>query len=159
MAKRTRKPSWPEANQAFLVAEFVRLRNVLDAKYEPQDPDEVEKISATMEAPPAIDRLAQLFSLSSFERDILLLCAGVEMDSKLAAACGEAHGHPQRAHATFGLAMGALADPHWSALAPTRPLRRFRLVELDGAKGLTATIPRARKMLRRLSPRRKAGSC
>jgi len=142
MAKRTRKPSWPEANQAFLVAEFVRLRNVLDAKYEPQDPDEVEKISATMEAPPAIDRLAQLFSLSSFERDILLLCAGVEMDSKLAAACGEAHGHPQRAHATFGLAMGALADPHWSALAPTRPLRRFRLVELDGAKGLTSALLR-----------------
>src|SRR5262249_44306798 len=33
-------------------------------------------------------------------------------------------------------------DPHWSALAPTRPLRRFSLVELEDGKGLTAAALR-----------------
>jgi hypothetical protein len=34
--------------------------------------------------PFAIDRLTSLFELTHFERDLLLLCAGVEMDSRLA---------------------------------------------------------------------------
>ena len=138
MVKRTQKRPWPEANQACLVAEFARLRNLLDPKADATRLPEAEKIRGAMDAPPAIDQLTQLFGLSRFERDILLLCAGVEMDSKLAALCGEAQGYPQRVHATFGVAMAALPDPHWSALAPTRPLRRFCLVELDGGKGLTS---------------------
>jgi hypothetical protein len=142
MAKTARKASWPEANQAYLVAEFARLRNLLDPKADGKSVPQVQEIRDMMDPPPAIDQLAQLFGLSPFERDILLLCAGVEMDSKLAALCGQALGHPQRAHATFGTAMAALPDPHWSALAPARPLRRFCLVELEGGKGLTSAALR-----------------
>ena len=35
-----------------------------------------------MQPPAAIDRLSELFGLSPFERQPLLLCAGVEMDSR-----------------------------------------------------------------------------
>src|SRR5204863_1147798 len=42
-----------------------------------------------------------------------------------------ANGSPQRAHATFGLALGMLDGAHWSAVTPVRPLRRWRLVEVD----------------------------
>ena len=38
--------------------------------------------------------------------------------------------------ATFGLALAALDAPHWSALAPVRPLRRWRLVEVDESAGV-----------------------
>jgi hypothetical protein len=124
--------SWTEANQACLVAEFSRLKRNLGSSTEERGEEPL--------LPPvlsAIDRLCQLFGLSVFERDVLLLCAGVEMDSKLAALCGEAQGYPQRAYATFGLALAALREPHWSALTPDRPLRRFRLVEVDKGHGLS----------------------
>ena len=86
---------------------------------------------------PRSTAFANSFHLSVFEREVVLLCAGVEMDLRLAARCGAAQGYPQRTYATFGLAPAALAEPHWSALTPSRPLRRFRLVEVEPGHGLT----------------------
>ena len=80
------------------------------------------------EAPPALARLAQAFGLSPFERDVLALAAGVELDARFATLCEQAGGVP---HATFGLALSALPNGHWSALTPVGPLRRWQLVELD----------------------------
>ena len=117
--------SWVEANQAALVAEFSRLRLMLDG-------ERTTRPSSSSYGPVAIDRIAATFSLSPFERDLLLLCAGVEMDSTLAM-------HPAKGTGpvTFGLAMSVLDDPHWSALTPTRPLRRYRLLELEPHRGLS----------------------
>jgi len=136
--------SWTDANQAYLVAEFALLKLKLGAKPEEQAAQtrQAERVVATartaMEDPPAIDQLSDLFGLTAFERAVLLLCAGVEMDSRLAAQCGEAHGQTQRPYATFGLALAAFPDAHWSALTPARPLRRFRLVEVEAGHGLTS---------------------
>jgi hypothetical protein len=132
------KVSRTEANQAYLVAEFARLKQRLGSKQEEDTGEAIEMARAGLESPPAIDWLSELFGLSPFEREILLLCAGVEMDSELACLCGEARGHPQRAYATFGLALAALSEPHWSALTPSRPLRRFRLLEVEAGQGLTS---------------------
>jgi len=129
--------SWPEANQAYLVAEFARLKILLSAGAAPQKQTAPEGRPIAMEPPPAINWLSDLFGLSQFERDVLLVCAGVEMDSKLAALCGEAQGDPLRAYATFGLALAVLPDPHWSALIPSRPLRRLQMVEVGAGHGLT----------------------
>jgi ATP-dependent 26S proteasome regulatory subunit len=73
---------------------------------------------------PALDRIRTAFGLTPFERDTLLLCAAVELDP----------GFPRP---TFGLALAALPGAHWSALAPTAPLRRWRLVEVEPGEGLT----------------------
>jgi ATPase family associated with various cellular activities (AAA)/Winged helix domain, variant len=124
---------WTEANQAYLVAEFACLKRRLAG-------ESVEALQIARDAldePPAIDRLAELFGLSAFERALLLVCAGVEMDSSLAAQCGESQGHPPRAYATFGLAMATLPEPHWSALTPSRPLRHLRLIEVEPGHPLT----------------------
>jgi hypothetical protein len=136
------KSSWADANHAHLVAEFARLKIQLGLKNsESQTPvaqlfqDELE----TPELAPAIVRLVELFGLSPFERDLLLLCAGVEMDSELAARCAENQSPAQRPYVTFGLAIASLAEPHWSAFTPSRPLRRFRLLELVNNAGLTAS--------------------
>ena len=140
--------SWNEVNQEYLVAEFARLREQLEAK-SGSKPGGERRVSEALQAaqkrakqsaqPPAITRLAEIFALSEFERDVLLLCAGVEMDSGLAAQCGEALGR-QRPSVTFGLAMAALAAPHWSALTPSRPLRRYQLIDIELGHGL-ATAP------------------
>jgi hypothetical protein len=129
--------SWTEANQAYLVAEFARLKILLDANTAPGKQTASEGEPIATEPPPAINWLSDLFGLSRFERDVLLLCAGVELDSMVAALCGRAHGNPQQTYATFGLALAEFPDPHWSALIPSRPLRRFRIVEVATGQGLT----------------------
>ena len=82
---------------------------------------------------PALAALAELFGLTSFERDLLGFCAAVELDPALAAACATAHGDPARPCASFALAAGHLDEPHWSALSPGGPLRHWRLLDLDAA--------------------------
>jgi len=134
------KVEWATANRDYLVAEFARLRHRIDPNGDSAEATrairEIADSRAALESPSAIDRLEEVFGLSRFERDLLLLCAGVEMDSKLASLCAEAHGHPQRAYVTFGLAMANLAEPHWSALTPAWPLRRFRMVEVEPGHSL-----------------------
>jgi len=80
--------------------------------------------------PPALARIATRFGLSPFEADLLLLCAGVEIDPGLARSCGEARGLDDGALPTFGLAMAVLPGPHWSAIGPAGPLRRWRMIEI-----------------------------
>jgi hypothetical protein len=85
--------------------------------------------------PTALDTLCALFGLSPFARDILLMCAGIELDSTFTPLCAAAQGDPQRAFPTFSLALAALPDAHWSALAPDAPLRHWRLIEVAAAGG------------------------
>ena len=122
--------SWTDANQQVLVAEFARLKAQLGGRAPAEEPP----IPQLPFEASAVGRLVARFGLSGFERDILLLCAAVEMDSELAALCAQGSG---KHGASFALALGALSDPHWSALTPLRPLRRFRLLELDDTCGLT----------------------
>ena len=95
-------PSWPELNQAFLVAEFAWLRQRLDpaGNSAPHQDGRTGRShsgrASRMQPPPAIDLLYELFALTRFERQLLLLCAGVEMDSRLAEICAEAQGRPSR---------------------------------------------------------------
>ncbi len=81
-------------------------------------------------APAALDTLCAAFTLSPFERDVLLLCAGMELDAAFAVSCGAAQGDARRAYPTFGLALAALPEAHWDALSPAAPLRRWRLIEV-----------------------------
>jgi hypothetical protein len=129
---------WTEANQRLLVAEFARLRALLGDGDAAVAAAETDALRAAMPAPAAIDTLTHLFQLSAFERDVLLLAAGVEMDAEVARRCAEAQGTIHRAYATFGLALAVLRNPHWSALTPVRPLRRWRLIEIDDRDGMAS---------------------
>ena len=129
---------WEQRNQHYLVREFAALRRRLGEVAEVDRASE----SATdepMDTPAAIDALAAIFELSPFEREILLLLAGVEMDSALASLCSELAGRTQRNALTFSLMLATLKDPHWTALAPSAPLRRYRLIEMESGHGLTST--------------------
>jgi hypothetical protein len=156
MKKKTTKPaaelapsnetiSWERLNQGYLVGEFAGLRQRLGANDVGDSTEDLKGSEAgkgssaeAMTPPAAIEALAAIFGLSPFERELLLLLAGVEMDSKLAAHCSEITGRSQRNCVTFSLAMATLKDPHWSALAPASPLRRFRLIEIEPGHGLTS---------------------
>lgn len=90
-------------------------------------------------SPQALDTLTACFGLTPFERAVVLLAAAAELDPTTGARCAAACGDPSRPHPTFSLALAALDAPHWSALTPVAPLRRWRLVELEDETRLTAS--------------------
>jgi hypothetical protein len=131
--------AWTEANQRYLVAEFARLKLRLGANGDAHMvAGLLQEARAALASPAAVDVLADIFGLSPFERDVLLLCAGVEMDAEVARRCADAQAHAQHSYASFALALAALENPHWSALAPLGPLRRWRLIEVDDGSGFAA---------------------
>ncbi|WP_404196263.1 ATP-binding protein [Streptomyces tauricus] len=91
-----------------------------------------------------LDALVGCFGLSPFERDLVLLTAACELDATTAARCAAASGDPERAYPTFSLALAALAEPHWSALTPVAPLRRWRIVEPADDARASLTLSRLR---------------
>ena len=102
-------------------------------------------VAEMAEPPPALMILARQLGLTRFERDILLLCAAMELDGKTAALCAKAQNNPYKPYPTFALAL-KLFDPHeWDALSAHRPLRYWRLLEINqpGAEPLTTSALRA----------------
>ncbi|HEX5725003.1 MAG TPA: hypothetical protein VFX98_06030, partial [Longimicrobiaceae bacterium] len=130
--------AWPEANQRRLVAALGGVRAHLRRHAgAPPDPADAAADPGEGGPPAALEAVAESFGLTPFERDVLLLCAGMELDAAFAPLCAAAQGDAVRAHPTFGLALAALPGAHWSALAPGGPLRRWRLLEV----GAGATLP------------------
>ncbi|HZX39388.1 MAG TPA: AAA family ATPase [Streptomyces sp.] len=111
----------------------------------PSPPAGADALIPRNSPPPAVppvatlDALIACFGLSPFERDVILLAAAAELDPTTGGRCAAACGDPERAYPTFSLALAALGGPHWSALTPVAPLRRWRLVELDDETRLTAS--------------------
>jgi ATPase family associated with various cellular activities (AAA) len=132
--------SWQAVNQSALVA---ALRPIYAAVCRAADRvvEEVEPATPqTFDGPPtALEALCATFHLTPFERDLLLLCAGVELEGRFAEACSAAHRNPKRNCATFGLALAALPGAHWSALTRDRPLRYWRMLEVLPGDTLTGS--------------------
>ncbi|MDM0035628.1 ATP-binding protein [Variovorax sp. J22P271] len=96
-------------------------------------------------AVPTLAVLAQRLGLSSFEREVLLLCVAAALDTRIGALCAQALDEPSRPWPSFALAMVLFDDPAWEALSPDRPLRYWRLVDVhaSGATPLTMSALRA----------------
>jgi len=136
---------WFAANHRYLMAAIAQVQSALVMQLQQQAGEAGADAGAVSEpvwededSLPAIEALCQLMQLSSFERQILLLVAGVEINPGLAAACGEVMGNPQQSYPSFGLAMALFANPHWTALTPDGPLRRWKLLELGPGPALSA---------------------
>lgn len=142
--------NWLEANQQCLTTALDEVRAMLERRVAitpetkgtsssalnvEEGAHEVNR--APISPPAALETLCKLFGLSSFERAVLLMCAGNELDSKFASVFANASGDPRRNYPTFSLALGTLPDAHWSALSPDAPLRRWRLIEVQSGSDLT----------------------
>ena len=142
--------AWQTQNQRYLTAAVAEVRLLLERHAALRDAGSMQEggvqpaedgaatPSERLDPPPALETLCQALGLSRFERAILLCCAGVELESRFASTLARAHGDPVRTSPTFSLALSTLPDPHWSAIVPGAPLRRWRLVEL--AEGRHATL-------------------
>ena len=147
---------WQQQNHRHLIQHLKRLRLVLQKAVDKIEGKEGEKTeqregfslssdnSETPDSPdsphtPAIEFICNSFGLSPFERDILLLCAGVELDASFASLIAEIQGGPRYDYPTFSLALGVLESPYWGALTPDAPLRKWRLIEVEPRKPLTTS--------------------
>ncbi|NJN88235.1 MAG: ATP-binding protein, partial [Leptolyngbyaceae cyanobacterium SL_7_1] len=129
-------PAQPQDSWQLLWTELAQIRQYLDQQIARVQNKTVAETASSIAAAPTLDRLCQTFGLSQFERHILLLCVGMELDKTLAALCAEAQGDRPMPYPTFELALAALPHPHWSALTPTSPLRRWRLIEVGAGQTL-----------------------
>jgi hypothetical protein len=138
--------NWHEANQQYLIVALAVVREALERRAASSSPSPsgaaqqaLKQAADGLPAPSALDTLCRAFALSPFERDVLLLCAGIELDSAFASLCAAAQGDPRRPYPTFSLALAALPEAHWSALTPLAPLRRWRLIEVSAGEPLTVS--------------------
>ncbi|MBD2530488.1 ATP-binding protein [Nostoc flagelliforme FACHB-838] len=140
--------NWDDANYRYLSAALAVVRDILEnyaakVQNQPQEKDQenllqaLEEAAAAMPAPSALERVCTMFSLSLFERNLLLLCAGMELNGDFAKLCAMMHGDSQRAYPTLSLALAALPDVHWDAIAPNSLLRHWRLIQIGDGHALT----------------------
>lgn len=143
---------WGERNQRWLAVRLARLHERVIARLRPTTaahgaadvataPDAVEGStgaaaagdpSALGDFVPALERIGRAFGLSGFERDLLLLAAGVELDEGLRTLLP---GGP-----TFSQALALLPVPHWDAISPQRPLRYWRMLEPRGESPVSSPL-------------------
>lgn len=123
----------------------------------PPQPDQSSKAAAITEAaagmavaetanpPPALLILSQQFGLTRFERETLLLCVAMELDGATAALCAKAQDNPYKPYPTFSLASKLFDEYKRDALSADRPLRYWRLLEINqpGAEPLATSALRA----------------
>lgn len=95
--------------------------------------------------PPAMALLARRTGLTEFERDVLLLCIAIELDTRIGALCARVQDDLSRPFPTYALAMAIFENPSWDAISPDRPLRYWRLVEISqlSTQPLTTSAMRA----------------
>ncbi|MEA3043925.1 MAG: hypothetical protein QOH47_1763 [Sphingomonadales bacterium] len=109
--------NWTLANRRRLAALFAALSDALAGTKTAEPPAPGPGTASR------IDSLADIFGLGACDMMILLVAAAQDIEP--AALGGKS--------ATAGLARAVAGDEAWSALCPQAPLRRWRLIELEGS--------------------------
>jgi hypothetical protein len=151
----TTQDSWQDNNSRQLSSALAELRQRLEkfsqrcsengAKPNGFSTGLSQETKQVAETPSALEALSDRLGLSQFERNVLFLCAAMELDTRIAGLYARAQDDPQKNFPTFALALALFDGPSWDALSPERPLRFWRLIEISqlGAQPLTASALRA----------------
>lgn len=135
---------WLADNQEYLTLQLQRLSLQLKNRLARQNGKAPEKgfekksemaaLLTQMPSRPAVEQLVQVFGLSEFEKDILLLCAAIELDSEFHSLIHAMNGTDQ---VTFALALSVFDYSHWSAITSGSALRYWKLIETGPSVALT----------------------
>ena len=137
---------WQQLNKNYLMQELARVQKRLYDKISSKEPLTIEAYSFNLDEKElsqiipsfALEMISDRFKLSSFEKDILLLCAGMELDRGWGILCGQAQGSELTNYPTFSLAFSTFDYAHWDAMTPDAPLRHWRLIQLiENSNSLT----------------------
>ncbi|NJL86176.1 MAG: ATP-binding protein [Leptolyngbyaceae cyanobacterium SM1_1_3] len=128
---------WREANHDYLMETVAQVIAYLGRKAHLSESNEIPADPQPLQPPAALEQLCSLLGLSRFERDVLLLCAGVELNPVVMPLCASAQADLQQGCPTYNLALSIFPLPHWWALAPESALRCWHLIEVGGGNALT----------------------
>ncbi|AFZ18149.1 ATP-binding protein [Allocoleopsis franciscana] len=138
---------WYRVNSHYLMTATVSVHRALEhyvaikqnqpSEVVPEDASDLNAIASSMSAPPALEQLCTTFNLSPFERNILLMCAGIALLPNATALYANAQGNREMPYPTFGLALEVFPNAHWSAFTPQAPLRHWQLLQVGTAQAIT----------------------
>ncbi len=129
--------NWEERKQHYLIQSIEQVKAHLYGKLEAKIPNPLSISSDLDEEDSALYRLCQQFELTPFDRSILLLCAGVELDASISQLCAKLD--PQHPYVTFSMALALFDIPAWNSVTPEAPLRRWHLIEVGPGNALTTS--------------------
>jgi len=111
------------------------VEGLSDVQQSFQGKEQVAKVD--MSAASNLENICTIFNLCDFERDLLLLCVGMELNPGWTSWCAAAQDNPKLDYPTFNLALSIFKNPDWNALTPAAPLRRWGLIEIGNSNILT----------------------
>ncbi len=147
-----KQEEWMKANQDYLIAEInvvkaelihyqARITNEERMEEKVSSVEHAEellrKIETALDFTPRLKNIVDLFQLSSFEKKLLLLSVGIELDAGLGKLISQLHGDNGSQMPTFSLSLSLFSDAHWSALTPESALRYWQLITVNKAAVLT----------------------
>ncbi|MBT9525346.1 MAG: ATP-binding protein [Rhizobacter sp.] len=136
--------AWSQRNQRWLTQRLAHWCAVIEERADGADGAEPPDDDNDDDFQPAAWRVRDLFGLSAFEAELLLLAAGIEIDMRLREAVAKAlalrPNEPVRLPLSRALAW--LPEAHWDALSPARPLRHWSLLQVDIEGGLAQALLR-----------------
>jgi ATPase family associated with various cellular activities (AAA) len=136
--------AWEAMNASYLAAGLAWTRERLGGGGSDTADAPWWEAGTQTEPPAALELLGDRLGLSRFERLVLMLAAATELDPGLAGRCAEANGNPRAAYPTLALALAVLPEATWDVVSPDRPLRYWRLIELDEPRSEALTATRIR---------------
>ncbi|MBP0021860.1 MAG: ATP-binding protein [Cyanobacteria bacterium SBLK] len=131
----TQPKNWYWENQRVLRQGIDRMGDILECYIQgkPSSQQELDPLPPTS----TLAQLCDRFSLSPFERDIILLCAGMEIQPHFHSLCAKAQGNAQKNYLSLGLMLSACPNAQWRVLSPHSPLHRWQLIEVTPGTSLT----------------------
>ena len=138
-----RDPVWKKSNQEYLQARMEVILAAFEARSQRSETKSDKifetaagkaagkralEIATGMSSPPALDMLTMRFGLSSFESNVVVALASLELTGPMAdfARKQNPDGVPRL---TFSGLFGSLQEAHWSSTGPESPLRYWRMFE------------------------------
>ena len=111
------------------------IRKYLESLLEDKEPIALETVD--IDESSTLAELCRIFDLTQFERDILLLCAAVELDPYVGELCAKLQGNEALNYPTLALPLSHFPRASMTVLSQLCPLQYWRL--LSFGKGLTIT--------------------
>lgn len=128
--------SWDELNLEFLSGCIDQIRLRMEATIANKGIQPTGQWSPWPSPPdpnfePRIVQLVNRLNMTPFGRDLLLLCVGMELDSRLPHLCAEIQESKELNYPNLSLALRIFPEAHWDALSSNAPLRSHRIINVE----------------------------
>lgn len=133
---------WLELNRKCLMMSIQLVMEELETHFSKSNKKEIftevdassellEEILEKIPSKPNLEILVEKFKLSEFEKKMLLVCAGIELNSNYSAFISKLQGNATSVFPSFNLLLAGLELSHWDAISPASPLRKWNLIHLN----------------------------